>query len=176
MNYLKKIISTGAVRKTPQRIIDKISQEVTQRENTSIIEVGAGQGEITKALLNGAGKADYFAFEIDHDFYVKLRTAFPNIHVLKHDAFKFHEVQGIPASVDYFVSSIPLSFYKQSEIETFCNHIKKHVKGGGKIIILFTAFWLIAPLKKALPGSRIEPFATLPPYFLAVYEKVENNL
>src|SRR6476661_4139392 len=136
MNYLKKIVSTGAVRKTPQRIIDKISNEIVFRDNTTIIEVGAGRGEITKALLHKNDSLNYYALEIDPDFYAHLSAAFPKAHILQQDALKFQEASNIPLSYDYFVSSIPLSFYKQQEIENFCISTRNRLQKGGKVIIL----------------------------------------
>lgn len=171
MNYLTKLFRTGAVRKTPQRIISKIAGEVQQQTNPIIIEIGAGQGEITKTLVKKTIAANYFAFEIDAGFSEKLRSSFPGIHVLQQDATHFQKADGGPAAIDYFISSIPLSFYKKAAIESLCKEAKEQLTQDGKIIILFTAFWLIPVLKKALPGIQVEPFATLPPYFLAVYQK-----
>jgi phospholipid N-methyltransferase len=171
MNYLTKLFRTGAVRKTPQRIISRIVSEVRQHTNPTIIEIGAGQGEITKELVKKTGTSNYFAFEIDIEFSTRLQSAFPGIHVLQHDALKFKEASGVPAAIDYFISSIPMSFYKQKDVEALCGQIRQQLKKGGKIIILFTAFWLIPVLKRALPGIDIEPFASIPPYFLAVYKK-----
>lgn len=174
MNYLKKIISTGAIRKTPEKIIAQIKNEVGTTAEKTIVEVGAGQGEITSALLADAQESNYsyYAFEIDEDFFMRLKTAFPNITVLNHNALEFEEIVRPLNSIDYFISSIPLSFYKKTEIEGFCNNIARRLKKDGKFIILFTAFWLAPVLKKALPGIKITPFLTFPPYFLGVYKKL----
>ena len=171
MNYLRKLFRTGAVRKTPQRIISRIAGEVSNETKPVIIEIGAGQGEITRALVKKTGSPNYFAFEIDAVFSETLRTNFPGINVLQQDARLFQLADGIPVTIDYFVSSIPLSFYKHDAIQGLCQQAEKHLSKDGKIIILFTAFWLIPVLRKALPEIQVKPFATLPPYFLAVYQK-----
>jgi phospholipid N-methyltransferase len=174
MNYLKKIISTGAIRKTPKRIIAQIKNEVGVSKEKTIVEVGAGQGEITAALLAGTQEniSSYYAFEIDEEFFRRLKIAFPNIVVLNHNALEFEEIIKPLNSIDYFISSIPLSFYKKPQIEGFCNNISRCLKKDGKFIILFTAFWLAPALKKVLPGIKITPFLTFPPYFLGVYRKL----
>jgi phospholipid N-methyltransferase len=175
MNYLKKIIRTGAVRKTPPRIIDRICREVNAGKGKTIIEVGAGQGEITNILVKNNEFESYTAFEIDPDFYLQLKQRFPNIRIEKSDALQFRRLKGLQQTVDYFISSIPLSFYKTSDIETFCSDMLLTLNPKGKIIILFTAFWLIPTLKHSLPGLRMDWFITLPPYFLAIFENKGNT-
>jgi phospholipid N-methyltransferase len=173
MNYLKKIISTGAVRKTPRHIIEQITNEVGSIEGKFVVEAGAGQGEITSALLadNKMDHSSYYAFEIDEEFYRQLNTAFPQITVVNHDAFQFEAVIKPHVSIDYFISSIPLSFYKKTEIENFLNNIAHLLNKDGKFVILYTAFWLTPVFKNVLPGIRIIPFLTFPPYFLGIYTK-----
>ncbi len=173
MSYLKKLFSTGAVRKTPGRIIKKIVDEVSFSGGATIVEVGAGQGEITRALVNRhqMPSINYYAYEIDAGFSIQLKNAYPQITVLNQNALDFAKQFPIPGTIDHFVSSIPLSFYKRKEIEDFCNSICNHLKGDGKFTVLFTAFWLIPVLKKQLPHIIITPFFTFPPYFIGVYTK-----
>jgi phospholipid N-methyltransferase len=181
MSYLPKLFSTGAIRKTPDRVITKIAEEVEIiEEETNIIEAGAGLGEITNVIQqnNTSGKKlNYYAFEIDEDSCHYLKENFPSITVLKESIFKFEDFIPPSQKLDYFISSIPLSFYKNDLITEFLQNVKLHLKDGGKIIILFTAAWLMPVLKKALPDAVSEGFLTFPPYFIIVYtHKAETNL
>jgi phospholipid N-methyltransferase len=181
MNYLPKLFSTGAIRKTPDKVISKIADEVEKiTEETTIIEAGAGLGEITNAIQqkNTSGnKLNYYAFEIDEDSCEHLKENFPGIKILKESIFKFEDFIPPSQKLDYFISSIPLSFYKNDLITEFLQNVKLHLKDDGKIIILFTAAWLMPVLKKALPNSVSEGFLTFPPYFIIVYtHKIEKQI
>ena len=166
MNYLKKIFSTGAIRKTPSRILKKITSLIQTDKPLSIMELGAGQGEITSAVINKIpAPKTYLAFEIDKNYYQKLSVDFPQIKVMPYDAFAFNShLNGTKA--DLIISSIPLSFYKKEKIEKLLEAIQDALQPGGSFIIIFHAFWLLPMLRKKFPGNKVEVFVTLPVYFL----------
>lgn len=173
MSYLPKLFSTGAIRKTPDRIIEKMASEVeTLPPGATIIEAGAGMGEITEAVLrlaDGKSLPDYYAYEIDPESCAHLKSRFPNIRVLQDSIFDFEKHLPPGASLDYFISSIPFSFYKNDLISAFLENVKLRLNDNGKVILLFTAAWLMPVFKKAFPHSQTEAFLTFPPYFLIVY-------
>lgn len=176
MSYTKKIFSTGAVRKTPKRIINRIVGEVDTTRNINVIEIGAGKGEITiplKEKLETAQRnpGSVYAFEIDEIFSKELAENVNPVKVITASAFDLakHLPEGFLAN--YIISSMPLSFYDRKAIKELLSGLDQLTNPGGKIIILFHAFWLIPFLKKTLPGSRVVSYATIPPYFLLIYEK-----
>ncbi|MDX5420952.1 MAG: methyltransferase domain-containing protein [Hymenobacteraceae bacterium] len=174
MNYLPKLFKTGAIRETPRRIIARIADEVSFSPGpATVVELGAGLGEITKPVINKAkdkDKLSYFAFEIDEESCQHLRRHFPQVQVISESAFEFEENIPASADIDYFISSIPLSFYKKEMIEDFLEKAKARLKPDGKLIVLFSALWLIPIFKKHLPGMKLESFFTFPPYFVVVYK------
>lgn len=176
MSYLPKLFTTGAIRETPKRIIDKIADEIIiAHQPATIVEVGAGMGEITQAVklkLNSQAY-HYFAFEIDDAASLHLKEQFPGITVISASAFDFEDSIPKETLIDYFISSIPLSFYKKELIEDFLEKIKSRLNKNGKLIVPFSAAWLLPVFKKHLPGLHYEAFLTFPPYFLAVYEHKE---
>ena len=90
------------------------------------------------------------------------------ITVVQESAFDFEKF--IPADkVDYFISSIPLSFYKNEIIEPFLEKVKAKLNPGGKLLIIFSAAWLMPLFKKHLPELEPYTFLSFPPYFMAVY-------
>jgi phospholipid N-methyltransferase len=174
MNYLKKLFTTGAVRKTPRRVLNSIAREIAPfKEGTLIIEAGVGLGEITGIVLKYK-KEDawihYFAFEIDEAACIKLRQSMPQLQVVNESAFHFEQAIPPAAKIDYFISSIPLSFYTHEVLKKFISAIKSHMKQNGKVIIVFSAPWLIPFLGKQLPGLKVKPFFTFPLYFVGVYK------
>jgi phospholipid N-methyltransferase len=174
MNYLLKLYKTGAVRKTPDKIIDRITGELYSTENkVNIIELGAGRGEITSRVLQKLSNnktLDYYAFEIDEEACTYLKLEFPQLKISNKSAFDIAHETPQNFKADFIISSIPLSFYKKEKIKELLMGLERKLKEHGKIIILFSAFWLIPLLKKQMNG-RVVSFPTFPPYFLFVYTK-----
>jgi phospholipid N-methyltransferase len=173
MKYISSIFSTGAVRETPKKVIKKILSEINKNNTASIIEFGAGKGEITKPVVQhiAATPLTYYAFEIDDKFSDLLQTSLRNIHVVSKDAFDFQKTLPSDFKADCIISSMPLSFYSKSTLSEFLMRIKERLNDNGKILILFHAFWMIPFLKKHFNPLIIYRFTTIPPYFLLVFEK-----
>jgi len=171
MKYLSRILRTGAVRKTPEKIIQQILTEINLGGDMHILEFGAGNGEITQPLSQSLiqHKMSYYAFEIDPTFSKQLRSLLPYIHVVSKDAFDFEKSIPNDFMADYIVSSMPLSFCSKPVLKGFLQNILKRLTENGKVIILFHAFWLIPLFRKQFRSCRIHRFNTLPPYFLLVF-------
>ena len=170
MSYTFKLFSTGAVRKTPKKVIYTMLASVAGSYEI-IVEIGAGKGELTNVLQGHLQFNQYYAFEIDEKACEKLKKEFPSIVVQKADAFHFYNYLPESKKIDLFLSSIPLSFYSAKKVRELLNVAKGLLNNDGKIVIIFTAFWLTWFFKKILPGSRITSFLTFPPYFILVYQK-----
>ena len=174
MNYLAKLLTSGAIRETPKRVIDCVADEIQFTDGIVIMEAGAGQGEITQAILDRKNKSNaltYYAFEIDQEYSQHLSEAFPQITLIQQSIFDFEQYIPAEQQLDYFISSIPLSFYKKETIETFLGKVKQHLKPGGKAIIVFTAAWLLSLFKKQFPNLNSQTFLSFPPYFMIVAVK-----
>lgn len=172
MNYILRLFSSGAIRKTPRQVLDAIAAEANSKSTANIIEVGAGYGEITGRVLEkiaAAPKLRYYAFEIDDRACMALQQTFSNIHVLNRSAFELEEALPASFKAAVFISSIPLSFYKHGVLKKFFATVKSRLEKEGKIILVFSAPWLIPFLRKQLPGLKIRSFATFPFYFVGVY-------
>jgi 16S rRNA (adenine1518-N6/adenine1519-N6)-dimethyltransferase len=69
-----------------QNIIKKIIAEIDPKENETIIEIGPGQGAITKLLLES--KAKLTAIEIDKRVIDDLQNRFTNLNLFQSDFLK----------------------------------------------------------------------------------------
>lgn len=69
-----------------QNIIKKIISEIDPKENDTIIEIGPGQGAITKLLLEN--KAKLTAVEIDKRVIDELKNRFPELNLIQSDFLK----------------------------------------------------------------------------------------
>lgn len=170
MNYFSKLFSTGAIRETPQKVIETLLKQVGNHPVKTVIEIGVGKGELTAALLkNNLSFSDYYAFEIDDEACAHLHASFPQLTIKKTNAFDFANHLPPNQTVDLFISSIPLSFYPKMKIQSLLQTVKASLTEKGNVVIVFSAFWLIPVLKKQLPGGKLNTFFTFPPYFLYSY-------
>ncbi len=171
MNYVLKLFTTGAVRQTPERIIKRITEEIDSSKR-NFVELGSGKGEITASIIKKLprnAKVNYYAFEIEESFNYDLKEQFPKINVINESAFTFTDKIPLDVNIDYFLCSMPLSFYSNEEIQSLMESMKSRLSDGGKIIILFHAAWLKKLLKSCLPGAESYSYLSFPPYFLIIY-------
>lgn len=174
MNYLPKLFSTGAIRETPKKVLERITDEISPVTTHSpmIIEFGAGMGEITEPVLQklGAATPEYYAFEIDEESCSVLQEKLPQVRVLSQSALDFEQYipQGVQA--DYIISSMPLSFFKNDVLEPFLERVKSRLRPDGKFLLIFSAAWMLPVYKKHFPELKTQAFLTFPPYFMSVYE------
>lgn len=172
MNYIFKLAKTGALRKTPTKIINKIVNEIDPIRGVSILELGGGKGEITEKIIKKVAEADstITIVEKDKNFSAFLSSNFNTCKVIESDAFDYNNYLN-NNNYDYIISSIPLSFNDNKEIEQLLNALNTSLKPKGKIIILFHAFWLTKIIKKHLHPYKFNQFLTIPPYFLITHTK-----
>lgn len=177
MNYLPKLFSTGAIRETPKKVLERIADEITPAaaHTPMVIEFGAGMGEITEPVLQKLGHEapEYYAFEIDEEPCIALKEKLPQVRVLSHSALDFEQYIPQDVQADYIISSMPLSFFKNDVLETFLERVKARLRPDGKFILIFSAAWMLPVYKKHFPTLKTQAFLTFPPYFMSVYEQGE---
>ena len=170
MSYFKNIFTTGAVTKTPKRVLKKITDEVPSGNLKVVVELGAGKGEITRNIITKVNKdCHYVAFEINPEFAESLEKDFPGIEVIKEDALNFDA--HLTQKADLLICSLPLSFFDKKVRLQLLDNIKANVTEKGKVIILFHAFWIIPELKDAFPKYKLTMSFHLPPYYIISYTK-----
>lgn len=169
MSYFKNIFTTGAFGKTPDRVLKRITDEIIGTDPALVIELGAGKGEITENVLAKLQKTipPYFAFEINKSFASQLRNKFHSITVLEADALNFDKLTDHQA--DLIICSLPLSFFPKEVRKAFLEKIKNNIKPGGKVIILFHAFWLLPEFKEVFPVYKLIRIFNMPPYYIIIY-------
>lgn len=176
MSYLSRIFRTGAVRKTPKRIIRRILSELPDTSSLRLLEFGAGKGEISlpiDAMMQAKSDptARFDAIELEADFAVELQKQLQKGRVVEGNALDFEQLIGYEGLYDVIVSSMPLSFFSRPELKDLLARMQQKLAPGGKILILYHAGWLTKHFRSELPDGAIVRFFTLPPYFLYSYQK-----
>ena len=96
MNKVSPLKRFGQNYLQDQNIIKKIIAEIDPKENELIIEIGPGQGAITKMLLES--KANLTAIEIDKRVIDDLQTRYIDLQLLQSDFLKLDLYQFIDSS------------------------------------------------------------------------------
>ncbi len=126
-------------------------------QSQSVIEIGAGTGAVTKALLErGVAPERLYALELDPRLAAFLRQQFPNIRVLCGNAARLAEL--VPASlrgnVACIVSSLPLRNMRPEVSGAIVNAALGALAPQGQLI-QFT-YRLRCPLPDPRPGITSE--------------------
>ena len=107
---VKNFRSTGAIASSSPALVKKLVGPLPTDRRLRIVELGPGDGCVTKAILNRvSGDSEVTAFEINTDFVTTLQSIQDNrLTVLPHGAERLQEYFA-EGSVDYVISSLPLS-------------------------------------------------------------------
>ena len=71
-----------ALAPSSERLSQEMAAALPRKRSGAVIELGAGTGKITQALLNaGVAPKDLHAFELNREFVASLRARFPDVHV-----------------------------------------------------------------------------------------------
>lgn len=114
--FLRELLETpagvGAVWPSSERLARGMAAQVDPRGDGLVVELGAGTGVVTRALLDRGVPADRLrVVERSPAFARHLRQRFPEVAVLRGDAARLSDVLGESAAggpVDAIVSSLPL--------------------------------------------------------------------
>ena len=83
---------------------------------TRVVEVGAGTGALTRAILNaGVAEQDLCLVDSDERFVEMLRESFPGARTVHGDALSLGEhLEDLTGQVDYIISGLPLLFFSNA--------------------------------------------------------------
>jgi len=110
--FTKKIKTTGAVSETSKWVIRDLTKPIDQSKKQTIIEYGAGHGNITRVALDKMHPdSKLYAFEIHEDFCNVLRSIQDSrLHVVCDSAENVGRYVNPGESVDCIISTIPFTF------------------------------------------------------------------
>jgi phosphatidylethanolamine/phosphatidyl-N-methylethanolamine N-methyltransferase len=101
----------GAVIPSSTSLAKAMADQVTVVPGRAVVELGAGTGAVTQALLErGVNPKDLIVIESDAVFCSRLRQRFPEIRILNIDATRLEQVfqRHRIDNLDTIVSSLPL--------------------------------------------------------------------
>ena len=137
---LKSLGQTGTICPSSKYLIKEITQHIDFSKDITIVEFGTGDGCITEMLYEKMSpKSHLFSFELNEEFYHISKEKFQgveNVEVLNESALFFDTIKRLSdsGSVDYVISSLPLSLLEESEIDDLMSKVKGALKSEGKYI------------------------------------------
>jgi len=111
---IRNFRSTGAIASSSPALVKRLVEPLPADRPVNIVELGPGDGCVTRAILTKIHPDSHLtAFEINAAFVQKLATLLdPRLRILPVGAERLTDYFA-PGSVDYVVSSLPLSMIPQ---------------------------------------------------------------
>lgn len=103
--------AVGAMLPTSSVTARRMASVINPESGLPVLELGPGTGVITKAILErGVAPQDLYSIEYSADFVEHLNEQFPQVNVIKGDAFDLDATLGDKSDLqfDAIVSGVPL--------------------------------------------------------------------
>jgi phospholipid N-methyltransferase len=170
---LRNIKTVGTLTRSSNFLCKEMIRHVDFAKADVIIELGAGDGVITRHILgNMHPDAKLFAFEVNSEFCKKLRGINdPRLIVIEESAEHLHrhlEEHGIE-KVDGILSAIPFVVIPPDVTNGILDNCKRVLKNGGKFIQVHYSLIKKKMYEKAFGNVSVDfvPL-NLPPAFVLV--------
>lgn len=166
----------GAVCSSSQKLARGIAELVPAAESGYVVELGAGTGAVTRALLEAGVPADrLIVIERSEKLVDYLRHTFPGLRVLCGDAAQLTEMLQNAGRVRAVVSSLPLFSLPESTVRAIMRQVGTALDHGGCFIQYTYALTRTLPhvpdnfrrvasrrILSNLPPARVDAFRRMP--------------
>ena len=139
LEAIKSIRESGTIVASSRFLVDKMTKNIKDQDNV-IIEFGTGDEKITKTILKKTScDSKVLSFELNQIMFKKANVILPQdnrLCVINDSAQNFDHVlkEHHIKKVDYFISSLPLSLLKKTDIESLLSKVNQHLHSGGMFI------------------------------------------
>ncbi len=165
---LRSFKSTGAIASSSPALVNRLIEPVPPHQPLTVIELGPGEGCVTQALLDRLGtEARLTAFEINPVFVDKVREIKDSrLRVLPLGAEQMGTFFA-PESVDFIVSSLPLSMIPKEVKALILEQVQLVLKPSGQFIQYQYALQDYRLLHRYFTNVSVQfTLANLPPAFV----------
>lgn len=131
---LKNLRQTGSLVKS-SKVLAKNLADFNCTENKLVLELGAGEGVITKFILESLGKdCELHSYEINEAFIENLEKIQDTRLTIRNESVTDLQKHYEPESVDLIISCLPLANFKRSMKEELLKAAKNVLKPEGKFV------------------------------------------
>jgi len=176
--WIANPLKVGALLPSSPALARLLARHVEIGPDDAVIEVGAGTGSITKALVSaGIPRDRLFVIEIDSDMCTYLRKQFPQVQIIHGDAGRLGDI--VPSrwhgKVSTVVSGIPMITLPFEAQQRLIKSWFSMTKPGGQM--LQYTYSLISPIPEAKLGLSVRrcgmAFLNVPPASVFSYRKTD---
>jgi len=135
--WIKHPFRLGAIMPSSSSLVKAISTHVELKDSEFVLELGAGTGRLTRALLDrGIAKAQLYVVEIDPVLCTFLQNSHVGVNVIQGDAANLAELlpPEILGNVAMIVSGIPMMSLPASKCQAIIESCFSVMKTGGSLI------------------------------------------
>lgn len=162
--------STGAIASSSPALVKKLIAPIPKGKQLKIVELGPGDGCVTKALLKKIGQdSEVHAFEINERFIELIRKIDDErLTIIPLGAEQMLDYIE-PGSVDYVVSSLPLSMIPKAVKKTILEQSQRVLKPEGQYLQFQYALQDYGLLNRHFNDVKVNfTLGNLPPAFVYV--------
>lgn len=130
----------GAACPSSPVLAGRMAKTVVRNNDSYVVEVGAGTGSITSALLKHSVSHDrLIVLEHSASMVTLLRKRFPKVNIIQGDAGNLDRILEcdlgiLPRNVSHVVSSLPLKSIPGEHARKIANVIQDLVQGGSRLV------------------------------------------
>jgi len=134
--------SVGAVLPSSRQLAWRMAAQVPVAGEGLVVELGAGTGSVTQALLDRGIAADrLWIVEQSPAFVQHLRHRFPALTIIGADAAGLESLLPANRRVDAVVSSLPLRSLPVDEVAAVLEQCRRCLPAGGRLVQYTYALW-----------------------------------
>lgn len=135
LNAIKNFKQTGSLFRSSKTLAKKLVKPLSSDRPLNIIELGAGDGVVTKHILKKISDVSKLhSFEINENFIFRLNQIDDNRLVVHHTCVSNLKTAFAENEIDYVISSLPLANIEHHFKEELIENIKYILKPKGILI------------------------------------------
>ncbi len=132
VQFTMNLFTTGAFKETSRKVEIEICSRLPGEEGQVIVEYGLGHGNITREILSRiAPSSRLYAFEVNEEFCEHVANDINDDRLIIINDSAENLFRHIDASVNGFVSSIPLTFFSKELRERILKNSYQSLKPEG---------------------------------------------
>lgn len=164
----KNIKSTGAFTETSKYVAREITRYISIEHPQVIVELGAGNGNVTKAILHKMHpKSLLLSFELNADFCNNIKNhLIDNRLTIINDSAENFDQYLLNRYADVIISTLPFTIFPQNMAHTILKKIKIHMTQSGHFSQAYYSLFFLKVLKKYFKENKIRLRANFPPAFI----------
>lgn len=174
--WMDKPKAVGAIIPTSGVTARRMASVIDTGSGLPVLELGAGTGVITKAILGrGIAPSDVYAIEYSEDFVRHLRGAFPEVNVIKGDAFDVDSALGDRKDMqfDCVISGVPLLNFPVEKRIAYVRSMLDRIPIGRPMVQI--TYGPLSPVPAGRDDYSVEHFdfvmRNIPPAQLWIYRR-----